>query len=100
MTSYLIRRILWIIPVLFVVSVITFTLMHLTPGGPWAREKRLSPDTERRQATRWVRPASRPGRRHLFTRYRGGTRRRHLGVRCDATSVTCVADARRRVLRR
>ncbi len=48
MTSYLIRRILWIIPVLFVVSVITFTLMHLTPGGPWAREKRLSPDTEAR----------------------------------------------------
>ena len=48
MASYLIRRILWIIPVLFVVSVITFTLMHLTPGGPWAREKRLSPDTEAR----------------------------------------------------
>jgi len=48
MTSYLIRRILWIIPVLFVVSVITFTMMHLTPGGPWAREKRLSPDTEAR----------------------------------------------------
>ena len=45
MTSYLIRRILWIIPVLFVVSVITFTLMHLTPGGPWDREKRLSDAT-------------------------------------------------------
>ena len=43
MTSYLIRRILWIIPVLFVVSVLTFTLMHLTPGGPWSREKPLPP---------------------------------------------------------
>ena len=48
MTSYLIRRVLWIIPVLFVVSVITFTLMHLTPGGPWAREKQLHPAVEAR----------------------------------------------------
>ena len=43
MASYLIKRVLWIIPVLFVVSVITFTLMHLTPGGPWARDKALPP---------------------------------------------------------
>jgi oligopeptide transport system permease protein len=33
--------VLWIIPVLFFVSVITFTLMHAVPGGPWAREKAL-----------------------------------------------------------
>jgi oligopeptide transport system permease protein len=39
--SYLTRRILWIIPVLFVVSIITFFLMHSVPGGPWDREKRL-----------------------------------------------------------
>jgi oligopeptide transport system permease protein len=31
--------VLWIVPVLFVVSVITFTLMHLAPGGPWDSEK-------------------------------------------------------------
>lgn len=43
MASYVTRRILWIIPVLFAVSVITFTLMSLTPGGPWAREKELPP---------------------------------------------------------
>lgn len=41
MISYLARRILWIIPVLFTVSVITFVLMHSVPGGPWDREKRL-----------------------------------------------------------
>lgn len=41
MTAYIIRRILWMIPVLLTVSVITFALMHNTPGGPWAREKRL-----------------------------------------------------------
>jgi oligopeptide transport system permease protein len=39
--GYLIRRVLWIIPVLVVVSVITFGLMHAAPGGPWSREKRL-----------------------------------------------------------
>lgn len=41
---YVIRRLLWMIPVLFFVIVITFTLMHLAPGGPWDREGRqLSP---------------------------------------------------------
>jgi oligopeptide transport system permease protein len=39
--TYLVRRILWIIPVLFTVSIITFFLMHSVPGGPWDREKRL-----------------------------------------------------------
>jgi oligopeptide transport system permease protein len=39
--TYLTRRILWIIPVLFAVSVITFVLMHSVPGGPWDSEKRL-----------------------------------------------------------
>jgi oligopeptide transport system permease protein len=35
MTGYLIRRVLWLIPVLFFVSLITFVIMHATPGGPW-----------------------------------------------------------------
>jgi oligopeptide transport system permease protein len=39
--SYLVRRVLWIVPVLFVVSIITFTLMHMVPGGPWDAEKTL-----------------------------------------------------------
>jgi oligopeptide transport system permease protein len=46
--SYLIRRLLWIIPVLFAVSVITFTLMHAVPGGPWDREKRLPASVQAR----------------------------------------------------
>lgn len=41
MISYIARRILWIIPVLFTVSIITFFLMHAVPGGPWDAEKRL-----------------------------------------------------------
>jgi oligopeptide transport system permease protein len=43
--GFVIRRILWLIPVLFVVSLITFTLMHAVPGGPWDREKALNAGT-------------------------------------------------------
>jgi len=43
--GYIVRRMLWILPVLFVVSLITFSLMHAAPGGPWAREKKLLPTT-------------------------------------------------------
>jgi len=39
--TYIVRRVLWIIPVLFTVSIITFFLMHSVPGGPWDREKAL-----------------------------------------------------------
>jgi len=46
--TYLLRRFLWIIPVLFVVSLITFALMHAVPGGPWDNEKRLPQATEDR----------------------------------------------------
>jgi len=35
MTSYIIRRVLWLIPVLVVVTMITFALMHAAPGGPF-----------------------------------------------------------------
>ena len=41
---YIARRLLWMVPVLFFVVVITFVLMHMAPGGPWDREgKQLSP---------------------------------------------------------
>jgi oligopeptide transport system permease protein len=43
MTRFIIRRILWLIPVLLFVSLITFTLMHITPGGPWDNEKAVAP---------------------------------------------------------
>jgi ABC-type dipeptide/oligopeptide/nickel transport system permease component len=41
MGRYIIRRLLWLVVVLFAVSVITFGLMHAVPGGPFAREKAL-----------------------------------------------------------
>ncbi len=43
MTRFIIHRIFWLIIVLLVVSFITFSLMHLVPGGPWDKEKTLAP---------------------------------------------------------
>jgi oligopeptide transport system permease protein len=37
---YVLRRLLWMIPVLFFVTTITFILMHAAPGGPWDRSGR------------------------------------------------------------
>lgn len=48
MIAYIGRRFLWIIPVLFTVSIITFFLMHAVPGGPWDRDKRLPQATQDR----------------------------------------------------
>jgi oligopeptide transport system permease protein len=43
--TYAIRRVLWVIPVLFVASLITFIVMHIAPGNPWLREGRqLDPE--------------------------------------------------------
>src|SRR5512133_247911 len=42
MARFILRRILWLVPVLLFVSLITFTLMHITPGGPWDKEKPVS----------------------------------------------------------
>jgi ABC-type dipeptide/oligopeptide/nickel transport system permease component len=35
MTIYLLRRLLWVLPSLFVVFSLTFVLIHATPGSPW-----------------------------------------------------------------
>ncbi|MBV8716926.1 MAG: ABC transporter permease [Chloroflexi bacterium] len=42
MIRFIVRRILWLVPVLLFVSLITFTLMHVTPGGPWDKDKPVS----------------------------------------------------------
>jgi len=41
MLRYIVRRLLWMIPVLFFISVITFALAHAVPGGPFDKEKTL-----------------------------------------------------------
>ncbi len=47
MSKFIARRFLWMILVLFVISLITFTLMRNVPGGPFAREKKLPDATIR-----------------------------------------------------
>ena len=51
MAGYVVRRVLWLIPVLFAVSLITFTLMHLVPGGPWSGDKQRLRRCRRRRST-------------------------------------------------
>lgn len=38
MTTIIIRRLFWMVPVLLLVALITFILMHQAPGGPWDRD--------------------------------------------------------------
>src|SRR2546428_14005364 len=35
MTIYILRRVLWMIPSLFIVFTLTFLVVHATPGSPW-----------------------------------------------------------------
>ena len=44
MGRYIVRRLLWMVVVLLVVSAITFALMHAVPGGPFDRDKALPPE--------------------------------------------------------
>ena len=46
MFDFVLRRVLWILPVIFTVSLVTFFLMHRTPGGPWDSEKKLPASAE------------------------------------------------------
>jgi len=53
MGRYIIRRLLYMLVVLLVVSVITFGLMHAIPGGPFTREKALPEATLKILAERY-----------------------------------------------
>lgn len=44
MVGFVIRRILWMIPLLWAVATVTFFLMHAVEGGPFDREKELPPN--------------------------------------------------------
>lgn len=46
MTGYVIRRILWMIPLMWAVATVTFLLMHAVPGGPFASEKPVPASVE------------------------------------------------------
>ncbi len=38
MFGFIVRRLLWAIPVLFFVSLVSFFLMHKAPGGPFDKD--------------------------------------------------------------
>ncbi len=53
MTRYIVRRLLYMVVVILVVSIITFGLMHAIPGGPFSREKALPEATLKVLAERY-----------------------------------------------
>ncbi|MBI5194663.1 MAG: ABC transporter permease [Nitrospirae bacterium] len=44
MLTFILKRLLWGIPVLLAVATITFIIMHVVPGGPFDTEKQLPPE--------------------------------------------------------
>src|SRR5688572_18041993 len=66
MTTFIIRRLLWTIPVLWAVATITFFLMHAVPGGPFTQEKDLPEAVELALARRYNLDKSLPEQYGLY----------------------------------
>jgi oligopeptide transport system permease protein len=51
MTRFIVRRLFWMVPVLVLITLVTFLLMHAAPGGPWDRDpgrRQVDPATQER----------------------------------------------------
>ncbi len=46
MITLVLRRLLWVVPTLFVVVTLTFVLMRVMPGSPFSTERQLTPETK------------------------------------------------------
>jgi oligopeptide transport system permease protein len=44
MTNYIIRRILGLLPTLFIIITLSFVIMKIAPGGPFAKERPIPPE--------------------------------------------------------
>ncbi len=44
MTTYLLRRVLWMIPTLLIAFTLTFLIVHATPGSPWDESEKPLPE--------------------------------------------------------
>jgi oligopeptide transport system permease protein len=88
MGRFIIRRVLWLILVLFVVLLITFILMHLVPGGPWDREKALAPQVIEALNKRYG--LDRPLWSQFFT-YIGGVIHGDLGISYSYSDRTVLS---------
>lgn len=65
MVGFIVRRVLWLVPVMLAVATITFALMHMAPGGPWDRQKPIPASTRANLDAKfglddpsWVNPAA------------------------------------------
>lgn len=47
MGRYIVRRLIWMVVTLIVISGITFSLMHSVPGGPFDKEKTVPPEIQK-----------------------------------------------------
>ncbi len=88
MLGYVIRRLIGLVPVLFFVSLITFTLMHLAPGGPWDQERRLPPQVEANLNAKYHLDEPLPVQ---FAYYVGGLLRGDLGLSFNNPGYTVQA---------
>ncbi len=48
MTTYVLRRLLWVAPSLLIVFTLTFFLVHATPGSPWDESEKPLPEAVKR----------------------------------------------------
>jgi len=51
MIRFIVRRLFWMLPVLVLITLVTFLLMHAAPGGPWDRDpgrRQVDPATQER----------------------------------------------------
>ena len=57
MVPYIIRRVLWMVPTLLAMALLTFIVMHLTPGSPLDpvadNANPLSPEAQRNMAKQY-----------------------------------------------
>jgi len=65
MIGFIVRRVVWLVPVLLAVAAITFALMHRAPGGPWDRQKPIPAATRANLDAKfgldkpaWINPAA------------------------------------------
>jgi oligopeptide transport system permease protein len=51
MGKFVVQRLLWLIPVMLTITIVTFLFMHAAPGGPWDRDpgrRQVDPYTQER----------------------------------------------------
>lgn len=41
MTKYILKRLLMMLATMVMITLVTFTFMHIVPGGPFAQEKQI-----------------------------------------------------------